>query len=134
MWLGVDVGTSSVKLSLVDDDGEEIGSASAPLTVQTPHAYWPEQDPEAWWRAVVGAAKDLALRCDLKRVQGVGLSGQMHGAVLLDEADQVIRPAILWNDGRCFAEAEELAAQSWIGEMAGAPPLPGFTAPKLMWV
>lgn len=130
MWLGIDVGTSSVKLSLVDETGAEAGAASAPLSVQTPHPYWSEQDPEAWWRAVVTAAGDL----DLSAVQGVGLSGQMHGAVLLDTADQVIRPAILWNDGRCFAEAEELAAQPWIGEMAGAPPLPGFTAPKLMWV
>lgn len=134
MWLGIDVGTSSVKLSLVDETGAEAGAASAPLSVQTPHPYWSEQDPEAWWQAVVTAAGDLGLSHGLSVVQGVGLSGQMHGAVLLDAADRVIRPAILWNDGRCFAEAEELAAQPWIGEMAGAPPLPGFTAPKLMWV
>lgn len=134
MWLGIDVGTSSVKLSLVDEAGAEIGSATAPLTVQNPHPYWSEQEPETWWRAVVVAAGDLGRRRDLGLVQGVGLSGQMHGAVLLDAADQVIRPAILWNDGRCFAEAEALAAQPWIGEMAGAPPLPGFTAPKLMWL
>lgn len=134
MWLGIDIGTSSVKLSLVDETGEERGAASAPLSVQTPRPYWSEQDPEMWWLAVVAAARDLARRCDLSLVQGVGLSGQMHGAVLLDPADQVIRPAILWNDGRCFAEAEELAALSWVGQMAGAPPLPGFTAPKLMWV
>jgi len=134
MWLGIDVGTSSVKLSLVDDAGAEAGAATAPLTIRTPQAYWSEQDPEDWWTAVVAAAADLGARCDLRAVKGVGLSGQMHGAVLLDEADQVIRPAILWNDGRSFAEAEELAAEAWIGDMAGAPPLPGFTAPKLMWV
>ena len=134
MWLGIDVGTSSVKLSLVDAAGEEVGSASSALTLQTPHPYWSEQAPEAWWRAVVAAADDLGERCDLSHVQGVGLSGQMHGAVLLDGADRVIRPAILWNDGRSFAEAKALAAETWIGEMAGAPPLPGFTAPKLMWV
>ena len=134
MWLGVDVGTSSVKLSLVDEAGAEIGAASAALGIETPHPYWSEQAPEDWWRAVVAAAGDLARRCDLAFVEGVGLSGQMHGAVLLDAADEVIRPAILWNDGRSFAEAEELAAEPWIGEMAGAPPLPGFTAPKLMWV
>ncbi len=134
MWLGIDVGTSSVKLSLVDETGAELGAASAALTVQTPHPYWSEQDPEAWWQAVVAAMGDLSGRFNLNNVQGVGLSGQMHGAVLLDAADQVIRPAILWNDGRCFAEAEELAAEPWIGEIAGAPPLPGFTAPKVMWV
>lgn len=134
MWLGIDVGTSSVKLSLVDETGAEAGAASAPLSVQNPHPYWSEQDPEAWWQAVVTAAGDLDRSHDLSVIQGVGLSGQMHGAVLLDAADRVIRPAILWNDGRCFAEAEELAAQPWVGEMAGAPPLPGFTAPKLMWI
>lgn len=134
MWLGIDVGTSSVKLSLVDETGAEVGAASAPLSVQNLHPYWSEQDPEAWWQAVVTAAGDLDRSHDLSLIQGVGLSGQMHGAVLLDAADRVIRPAILWNDGRCFAEAEELAAQPWVGEMAGAPPLPGFTAPKLMWI
>ncbi len=134
MWLGIDVGTSSVKLSVVDETGAEAGSATAPLLVQNRRPYWSEQDPEAWWLAVVAAARDLSKRCALNCVEGVGLSGQMHGAVLLDAADQVIRPAILWNDGRSFAEAEELAAQPWIGEMAGAPPLPGFTAPKLMWI
>lgn len=134
MWLGIDIGTSSVKLSLVDEVGAEVSAATAPLTVQTPYPYWSEQDPEAWWQAVVAAAGDLGRRWDLSLVKGVGLSGQMHGAVLLDAADQVIRPAILWNDGRCFAEAEELAALPSIGVRAGAPPLPGFTAPKLMWV
>ena len=134
MWLGIDIGTSAVKLSLIGEDGAEIDAASAPLTLQTPHPYWSEQDPEAWWRAVVVACGDLGARRDLKAVRGVGLSGQMHGAVLLDRADEIIRPAILWNDGRCFAEAEALAARGWIGEMAGAPPLTGFTAPKLIWV
>ncbi|MDG1369002.1 MAG: xylulokinase [Paracoccaceae bacterium] len=134
MWLGIDIGTSSVKLSLLNDAGDEVATATSPLTVQTPHPYWSEQDPDSWWRATIAACNDLRQRCDLNRVLGVGLSGQMHGAVLLDEADQAIRPAILWNDGRCFAEAEALAAQSWIADLAGAPPLPSFTAPKLMWL
>lgn len=134
MWLGIDVGTSSVKLSLMDETGGEKGAATAPLAVQTPRPYWSEQAPEAWWEAVVAAAQTLRARYDLSQVQGVGLSGQMHGAVLLDAADDVIRPAILWNDGRCFEEAEELSAEAWVGEIAGAPPLPGFTAPKIMWL
>lgn len=134
MWLGIDIGTSSVKLSLVDEAGTEVASASSKLSVQTPHPYWSEQDPEAWWQAVITAAGDLAQRTDLGGVLGVGLSGQMHGAVLLDDADQVIRPAILWNDGRSYREAEELAALKWVGDLGGAPPLPGFTAPKLMWM
>jgi len=134
MWLGIDIGTSAVKLSLMDETGAEVSSASSPLTVQTPYPYWSEQNPENWWRATVDAAAKLRQSRKLSTVQGIGLSGQMHGAVLLDQAGEVIRPAILWNDGRCFEEAEALDALGWVGDIAGAPPLTGFTAPKLMWV
>lgn len=133
--LGIDVGTSAVKACLMGADGALIAEAAAPLTVQTPHPYWSEQDPADWWEGVVAAMAALHLKTPVaKDAEAIGLSGQMHGAVLLDASDRVIRPAIIWNDGRSFAEAEALAAESWIADSAGAPPLPGFTAPKVMWL
>ena len=135
MFLGIDIGTSSVKLSLVSEDLCQIGEASALLTLQTPRPYWSEQEPEAWWQALATASADLATRHDLTRLRAIGLSGQMHGAVLLDEAGAVIRPAILWNDGRAHAECTAMAnALPDIGARAGVPPMPGFTAPKLLWL
>ena len=135
MFLGIDVGTSSVKLSLVSDALIQVGEAQVPLTVQTPQPYWSEQNPEAWWQAVCDACADLNQRHDLKVVRAVGLSGQMHGAVLLDRDANVIRPAILWNDGRAHAECEAMVADlPEIGTLAGVPPMPGFTAPKLRWL
>ena len=135
MFLGIDIGTSSIKLSLVDAGLVQIDEASAPLTVQTPRPYWSEQEPDAWWQALVTTFTDLGTRHDLRAVQSVGLSGQMHGAVLLDAHDEVIRPAILWNDGRSHAEcAAMIEALPGIGTLAGVPPMPGFTAPKLLWV
>ena len=135
MYLGIDIGTSAVKLSLVGGDLMQVDAAEAGLTVSTPRPYWSEQDPDDWWQALVAAAAALGARADLSAVRAIGLSGQMHGAVLLDAGARVIRPAILWNDGRCHAECEDLArAVPEIGMLAGVPPLPGFTAPKLMWL
>lgn len=135
MYLGIDIGTSAVKLSLISDRLTQIGEAQAALGVSTPKPYWSEQEPEDWWRALVAASASLRDRHDLSGVKAIGLSGQMHGAVLLDAAGTVIRPAILWNDGRSHAECADLAQRlPRIGEMAGVPPLPGFTAPKLMWL
>lgn len=135
MYLGIDIGTSSVKLCLASQEAAQIGAAQAPLTVQNPHPYWSEQDPEAWWRALLLAMKELRGNHDLSGVRAVGLSGQMHGAVLLDAHLQVIRPAILWNDGRSHAECVLLQKlRPDIGQVAGIQPLPGFTAPKIMWL
>lgn len=135
MYLGIDIGTSSVKISLISDALAQIDEASAPLTVQSPQAYWSEQDPATWWQALQAACAELARRCDLTAVRAIGLSGQMHGAVLLDAAGQIIRPAILWNDGRSHVECEDLIrAMPDIGMRAGIPPMPGFTAPKLLWL
>lgn len=135
MFLGVDVGTSGVKLSLVSPDMKEAASAYAPLSVSNPLPYWSEQDPDDWRRAVAEAMAALGRSADLSSVRAVGLSGQMHGAVLLDKTLRPVRPAILWNDGRSFAECDDLARRSPnIGMVAGAPPLPGFTAPKVMWL
>ncbi len=135
MFLGVDIGTSAVKLSLTGPDLVQIDQAQAPLVVSTPHPYWSEQNPEDWWRALIGAVRDLGASHDLGAVQAIGLSGQMHGAVLLDANGQVIRPAILWNDGRSHAQCADMsAALPEIGMLAGVPPMPGFTAPKVLWL
>lgn len=135
MFLGIDIGTSSVKLSLVSDDLAQVGEGDAPLTVQTPQPYWSEQNPEDWWTALCAVCAQLGSKHDLSGVRGVGLSGQMHGAVLLDAGANVLRPAILWNDGRSHAECEEMLAEMpEIGMVSGVPPMPGFTAPKLRWL
>lgn len=129
--LGIDVGTSAVKVVLYDG-GRTLSDASAPLAASAPHAGWSEQAPEAWWQATCRALAKLG---DLSGVRAVGLSGQMHGAVLLDRHRQVLRRAILWNDNRAHAQCATLSARCPdIAQIAGVPPLPGFTAPKLIWV
>jgi xylulokinase len=137
MYLGIDLGTSALKALLIDDDQVLVGQASVPLDVQRPRPLWSEQDPVAWWRATETAVATLRQRhaAALAAVRGIGLSGQMHGAVLLDAADAVLRPAILWNDGRSAAQCATLearvpAARAITGNLA----MPGFTAPKLLWV
>ena len=135
MFLGLDFGTSAVKALLVDGDQAVIGSASAPLSVQRPAPGHSEQDPRAWWQAMLDAVDALGREHDLSGVLGIGLSGQMHGAVLLDAEGAVLRPAILWNDVRSQAECAELeAAFPALRQVAGNIAMPGFTAPKLLWV
>lgn len=135
MYLGLDLGTSSVKAALFDADQRLIAQASQPLQVSRPHPGWSEQDPEAWWRATEAAVDAVAAQTSLAGLRGIGLSGQMHGAVLLDAEDRVMRPAILWNDGRAGAECAALeAAFPRLREVAGNIAMAGFTAPKLAWV
>jgi xylulokinase len=137
MFLGIDLGTSAVKVLLIDDRQREIGQASVPLEVDRPQPLWAEQDPEAWWRAT-GAAVALLRRqhpAELETVRGIGLAGQMHGAVLLGGRDQVLRPAILWNDGRSAEQCATLErAEPRTHAITGNLAMPGFTAPKLPWV
>ncbi|WP_374562268.1 xylulokinase [Ideonella sp.] len=137
MHLGIDLGTSEVKLLLLDADGRIVGQAGSPLQVSRPQPLWSEQSPEAWWQATEAAVATLrsAHPQAWAEVRAIGLSGQMHGAVLLDEADRVLRPAILWNDGRSHAECDLLsAAAPRLHTIAGNLAMPGFTAPKLLWV
>jgi xylulokinase len=135
MHLGLDLGTSGVKAVLAGAGGQVLGQATAPLTVANPHPLWSEQDPEAWWDATLAALAVLRERHDLSAVRGLGIAGQMHGAVLLDGADAVLRPAILWNDGRSFAECRELEdAEPRTRAITGNLAMPGFTAPKVLWV
>ncbi|WKB53450.1 xylulokinase [Eleftheria terrae] len=136
-YLGIDLGTSEVKLVLLDTDHRLLGSAGAPLVVDRPRPHWSEQSPQAWWQATQQAA--AALRQQLPQawasVRAIGLSGQMHGATLLDDQDRVLRPAILWNDTRSAAECAELDQRlPELPALAGNLAMPGFTAPKLMWV
>lgn len=137
MFLGLDLGTSAVKAVLADGDQRVVAQAEAPLAVQRPRPLWSEQDPEDWWRAsdaAVGALR-RAQPAALAAVRGIGLSGQMHGATLLDAADRVLRPAILWNDGRAGAECAELERRApRLRAIAGNAAMAGFTAPKLLWV
>jgi xylulokinase len=134
MYLGIDIGTSGVKAVILDDGGAVAAQASAPLSVSRPHEPWSEQDPDDWWSATDAAV--LALPADLRgAVRAIGLAGQMHGATLLGADDRPLRPAILWNDGRSFAECAELeAAVPNARAISGNIAMPGFTAPKLAWV
>ena len=135
--LGIDLGTSELKLGLVDAQGALIASAGAPLTVSRPHPHWSEQDPQDWWDALLAAANALRAKHPegWSAVKAIGLSGQMHGAVLLDGVRRVLRPAILWNDTRSAAQCDELVRRlPSLPEIAGNLAMPGFTAPKLLWV
>ena len=137
MYLGIDLGTSALKALLIDDNQVAIDQVSVALDVQRPHPLWSEQDPVAWWHATETAVDTLRQRhaAALAAVRGIGLSGQMHGAVLLDAADAVLRPAILWNDGRSAAQCATLEARVPAArEITGNLAMPGFTAPKLLWV
>jgi len=137
MFLGIDLGTSEVKLLLLDDAGRIVGTAGSALTLASPQPQWSEQQPEDWWRATEAAVARLraAHPAAFAAVRGIGLSGQMHGAVPLDDSDAILRPAILWNDGRSHAECAELtAAAPRLHEIAGNLAMPGFTAPKLLWL
>ena len=136
-WLGIDAGTSSVKALLMGDTQAVLAEGSAPLDVQRPQPTWSEQDPAAWWRATEAAVAQVRAAAPdaWGALRGIGLSGQMHGAVLLDASDQVLRPAILWNDGRAAAECDALERRVpdfWA--RASNRAMPGFTAPKLLWV
>lgn len=134
MFLGIDLGTSGVKAIVLAEDGTIAGQASASLDVSRPQPHWAEQDPQEWWRAADAAVRALdgGLR---RRVRAIGLAGQMHGATLLGAGDEVLRPAILWNDGRSMAECAELeAAEPASRAITGNLAMPGFTAPKLAWV
>ncbi|MGD9916551.1 MAG: xylulokinase [Paenirhodobacter sp.] len=133
MYLGLDLGTSGLKGVLIDDAQTVLAEAVAPLTVSRPHDGWSEQAPADWIRAAEKVLGELA-GFGLGALRGIGLSGQMHGATLLDAADDVLRPCILWNDTRAAAEAAELDADPRFRAISGNIVFPGFTAPKLLWV
>ncbi|MFD2173019.1 xylulokinase [Rhodobacter lacus] len=133
MFLGLDLGTSGLKGILINEDQEVLAEASAPLSVARPQQGWSEQAPADWIGAAEKVLSQLA-GAGLGALKGIGLSGQMHGAVLLDGADDVLRPCILWNDTRAHAEAAELDAMPGVRALSGNIVFPGFTAPKLVWL
>jgi len=133
MFIGLDLGTSGLKAILIDENQRVLAEASAPLTVSRLHEGWSEQAPSDW----IGAAEivlDQLAKHGLAGVKGIGLSGHMHGATLLDASDAVLRPCILWNDTRSHLEAAELDADPQFRRISGNIVFPGFTAPKLDWV
>ena len=137
MDLGIDLGTSEVKVVLLDGAQRVVGQAHAPVPISRPQPLWSEQDPHDWWAATVAALAQLraAHPAEYAAVRGLGLSGHMHGATLLDANDEVLRPAILWNDGRSHAECAELERRAPNSRrLTGNIAMPGFTAPKLVWV
>ncbi len=136
MYLGLDLGTSGVKALLIDGDQTPIASATGSLDVSRPHDGWSEQDPAHWIKAADEAVSALKLSHpkELAAVRGIGLSGQMHGATLLDAAGEVLRPCILWNDTRSHIQAARLDADPMFRKITGNIVFPGFTAPKLAWV
>lgn len=132
--LGLDVGTTGVKALALAPDGTVLARAERGYALSTPNPGWSEQDPEDWWLAAEAAVAEVSAG---REVAGIGLSGQMHGLVALDSADRVIRPAILWNDQRTGAECAEIEATVGLErliELTGNRALPGFTAPKLVWL
>ncbi|WP_264875834.1 xylulokinase [Vibrio agarivorans] len=135
MYIGIDLGTSGVKSIAMLSSGEIVATKSVSLEVSRPAPLWSEQAPQDWWNATCESIKGLGESVDLNEVKAIGLSGQMHGATLLDADGEVLRPAILWNDGRCEAECHEL--EKLVPEsraITGNIMMPGFTAPKLKWV
>jgi len=136
MYLGIDLGTSELK-ALVLAEGEIVATCSAKLSVQRPHPHWAEQAPQDWWQALEQTIGELrqTLGERWSAIRAIGLSGQMHGAVLMDSHHQVLRPCILWNDTRSAAECSELTERaSDLHSVSGNLAMPGFTAPKLLWV
>ena len=139
LFLGIDIGTTGTRALLIDDAGRVVGSAVAEYPLYTPHPQWAEQDPVDWWKATCEATRTVLARARVQggEIGGVGLSGQMHGVVLLDENDEVLRPSIIWADQRSQAQCD------WITDQVGAerlieltcnPALTGFSAPKLLWI
>ena len=133
MYIGLDLGTSGLKGILIDADQKVLAEATAPLTVQRPHEGWSEQSPDSWITAAEAVLDKLSAH-GLGAVRGIGLSGHMHGATLLDAADDVLRPCILWNDTRSHLEAAEMDGDPLFRRVTGNIVFPGFTAPKLAWV
>jgi xylulokinase len=140
LFLGIDIGTSGTKSLAIDETGKILASASAEYPAYHPKPGWSEQHPRDWWEATIHTVKGLMKKGKLRKqdVKGIGLSGQMHGSVFLDKNNDVIRPALLWNDQRTAAECDEIEKRAGgrkkLIEMVSNPALTGFTAPKILWL
>ncbi|MGN0763038.1 MAG: FGGY family carbohydrate kinase, partial [Aristaeellaceae bacterium] len=136
-YIGIDLGTSSVKLLLMDELGAIHQQVTREYPLEFPQPGWSQQAPEDWKVAVLSGLQELTANCDKRQIAGIGTGGQMHGLVVLDKDDNVIRPAILWNDGRTAAQVDYLndvigkqKLSAWTANIAFA----GFTAPKILWM
>ena len=137
LYIGVDLGTSSVKLLLMNGEGKIEKTVTREYPLYFPHPGWSEQKPEDWWKESIEGIKELTSDCDKSQVAGISFGGQMHGLVILDENDEVIRPAILWNDGRTSKETDYLntvIGKDKLSEYTANIAFAGFTAPKILWV
>lgn len=137
LYIGVDLGTSAVKLLLMDGQGQIKKIVSKEYPIYFPHPGWSEQKPEDWFAKTMEGIKELIAEADKDQVAGISFGGQMHGLVILDDKDQVIRPAILWNDGRTFEECDylnEVIGKEKLSEYTANISFTGFTAPKILWV
>ena len=136
-YIGADLGTSSLKLLLVDENGNIAKEVTKYYDVFFPNPGWSEQNPEDWWCAFVSGVKELIVDINSDDIKGIGAGGQMHGLVALVKADNVIRPAILWNDGRTDKETEFLntvVGKEKLSQLTANIALAGFTAPKFLWL
>ena len=137
LYIGIDLGTSAVKLLLMDADGKIKKIASRTYDLSFPHPGWSEQNPADWYEQSIDGLKELLAECDKSRVAGIGFGGQMHGLVTLDERDEVIRPAILWNDGRTAEETDylnQVIGKETLSGYTANIAFAGFTAPKILWM
>ena len=137
LYIGVDLGTSAVKLLLMDETGDIKNIVSKEYSLIFPHPGWSEQRPEDWTKAVMEGLLELTDKVDKSQIAGIGAGGQMHGLVILDENDQVLRPAILWNDGRTQKETDylnQVIGTENLSKYTGNIAFAGFTAPKILWV
>ncbi len=136
-YIGADLGTSALKLLLCNKDGEVLKTVTKGYDVKYPKPGWSEQSPEDWWRAFCDGMADITAEIDACKIKGIGVAGQMHGLVILDDNDEVIRPAILWNDGRCDKETEYLntvVGMEKLSAYSANIAFAGFTAPKILWL
>ncbi|MGI6071137.1 MAG: xylulokinase [Blautia sp.] len=137
LYIGVDLGTSAVKLLLMDEKGNIQNIVSKEYPIDFPHPGWAQQDPRDWYAQTVDGMKELTAQCDKSQVAGISFGGQMHGLVVLDDKDEVIRPAILWNDGRTAEETDylnQVIGKEKLSQYTANIAFAGFTAPKLLWM
>ena len=139
LLLGVDVSTTGAKALLIDQDGQVVFSATTPLTLQTPRPLWSEQDPRQWWKGIKESIRQVIAEVGIsaESIAAIGLTGQMHGLVMLNNSGEVLRPAILWNDQRTGSQCDQIRTRIGLErliQITGNDALTGFTAPKILWV
>ena len=135
--LGIDVSTTGVKALVIDGGGAIVDSFTSPLSLSNPRPLWSEQHPHDWWKAAINSIQNVLRKTNASDIAAIGLTGQMHGLVMLDEQGEVLRPAILWNDQRCAAECDDIRVRlgkDRLIKISGNDALTGFTAPKILWV